>query len=162
MLCYLSLMIKSIWNSHLEQSKPQKKVHWMEQGAIIRRSSRFSTHDKRLLAIGLAILAILSPLYIDHRSMPEPELDEEPIYFSSYLPLLHLVLITAIAISGFLERGFTSLDPYWIHRVGGSSTGIIIVLIILSLVLKCKASPRNWCHGLWFQPETLACRVQVK
>ncbi|KAI3468057.1 hypothetical protein Pfo_024720 [Paulownia fortunei] len=114
----------------------------MEQGAI-RRSGRISCHDKRLLAIGLAILAIISPLYIDRRSMPEPELDEEPIYFSSYLPLLQLVLITAIAISGYLERGFIRLGPYCIHRVGGSSTGIIIVLIVLTLVLKCIASIRN-------------------
>lgn len=110
----------------------------MEQGAT-RRNTRFSAHDKRLLAIGLAILAILSPLYIDRRSTPEPELEEEPVYFSSYLPLLQLVLILAIAISVFWERGFTGLDPYWIHRVGGSSTGIIVVLIILTFVLKWKA-----------------------
>lgn len=110
----------------------------MEQEAV-RRSSRFSTHDKRLLVIGLAVLAVLSPLYIDRRSIPDPELDEEPVHFSSYLPLLELVLITAIAISGFLEHGFTRLDAYWIHRVGGSSTGIIIVLVILTLVLRFKA-----------------------
>lgn len=105
----------------------------------VRRSSRFATHDKRILAIGLAVLAVLSPLYIDRRSIPDPELDEEPVDFSSYLPLLELLLITAIAVSGFLEHGFTRLDPYWIHRVGGSSTGIIIVLVILSLVLRFKA-----------------------
>ncbi|KAH6804733.1 transmembrane protein [Perilla frutescens var. frutescens] len=110
----------------------------MEQGAI-RRNSRFSAHDKRLLAIGFAVLAVLSPLYIDRRSVPEPELEEEPVYFSSYLPLLQLVLIMAIAVSGFMERGFTGLDPYWIHRAGGSSTGIIVVLIILMFVLKWKA-----------------------
>ncbi|KAL8497051.1 hypothetical protein ACS0TY_020652 [Phlomoides rotata] len=111
----------------------------MEQEAVRRSSSRVSTHDKRLLAIGLAVLAVLSPLYIDRRSIPDTELDEEPVYFSSYLPLLELILITAIAISGFLEHGFTRLDPYWIHRVGGSSTGIIIVLVILALVLWFKA-----------------------
>ncbi|KAG8375762.1 hypothetical protein BUALT_Bualt10G0134000 [Buddleja alternifolia] len=114
----------------------------MEHEAI-RRSDRFSSHDKRLLAIALAILAIVSPLYIDRWSIPEPEIDEEPVYFSSYMPLLLLVLMTAIAISGYLEHGFTRIDPYWIHRVGGSSTGIIFILIVLSLVLKCKASTTN-------------------
>ncbi|KAK4388686.1 hypothetical protein Sango_2205600 [Sesamum angolense] len=108
-----------------------------------RRSTRFSSHDKRLLAIGFAILAVLSPLYIDRRSTPEPELEEEPIYFSSYLPFLLLLLVMAIAISGYMERGFTRLDPYWIHRAGGSSTGIIIILIVLTLILKCKASTGN-------------------
>ncbi|KAL0394234.1 UNVERIFIED_CONTAM: hypothetical protein Slati_4389600 [Sesamum latifolium] len=114
----------------------------MEHGAR-RRSTRFSSHDKRLLAIGFAILAVLSPLYIDRRSIPESELEEEPIYFSFYLPFLLLILVTAIAISGYMERGFARLDPYWIHRAGGSSTGIIIVLIVLTLVLKCKASTGN-------------------
>ncbi|KAK4412698.1 hypothetical protein Salat_2917000 [Sesamum alatum] len=117
----------------------------MEQGAGRRRSTRFSSHDKRLLAIGFAILAILSPLYIDRRSVPDPELEEEPVYLSSYLPILLLLLVTAISISGYLERGFPRLDPYWIHRVGGSSTGIIIILILLTLVLKCKAS--TWNRG---------------
>ncbi|KAI3454181.1 hypothetical protein Pfo_010844 [Paulownia fortunei] len=111
----------------------------MERGAIW-RSGRFSSHDQRLLAIGFAFLAIVSPLYIDRRSLTEPDLDEEPINFSSYLPLLLLILTTTIAISGYLERGFPRFDPYWIHRFGGSSTGIIIVLIYLALVLKCKAS----------------------
>lgn len=107
----------------------------MDQG----RNTRFSSHDKRLIAIGLAILAVLSPLYIDRGSTPEPELDEEPANFSAYLPLLQLLLIMAIAVSGFMERGLTGLDPYWIHRVGGSSTGIVVILIILTFVLKWKA-----------------------
>ncbi|PIN09222.1 hypothetical protein CDL12_18193 [Handroanthus impetiginosus] len=113
----------------------------MEQEATL-RGSRFSSHDKKILAIVFAILAVLSPLYIDRRSMPEPEL-EEPVNYSWYLPVVLVILITAIVISGYLERGFTGFDPYWIHRVGGSSTGIVIVLIVLSLVLKCKASAKN-------------------
>lgn len=108
------------------------------EGAV-RRNSRFSDHDKRALAIGLAILAILSPLYINRGSISEAELEEEPVDFSSYLPLLQLLLIMAIAVSGFMERGFTGLDPYWIHRVGGSSAGIVVVLIVLTFVLKWKA-----------------------
>ncbi|KAL7112280.1 hypothetical protein ACP275_05G142600 [Erythranthe tilingii] len=111
----------------------------MEQRAIL-RSGRFSYHDQRLLAIGLAILAIVSPLYIDRRLITEQEeadIEEGIIDLSSYLPLLLLILITSIAVSGYIERGFV-LDPYWIHRVGGSSTGIVILLIVLALVLKCK------------------------
>ncbi|KAL1552300.1 hypothetical protein AAHA92_13113 [Salvia divinorum] len=110
----------------------------MEQEAV-RRNSRFSAHDKRALAIGLAILAILSPLYINRGSISEAELEEEPVSFSSYLPLLQLLLIMAIAVSGFMEHGLTELDPYWIHRAGGSSTGIVVVLIILTFVLKWKS-----------------------
>ncbi|KAK6118334.1 hypothetical protein DH2020_047905 [Rehmannia glutinosa] len=92
----------------------------MGQGPI-RRSFRFTSYDQRILAIGFAILAVLSPLYVDRRSSPELELDEEPIDFSSYLPLLLLILITTIAISGYLERGFTAFDPYWIHRAHETS-----------------------------------------
>ncbi|CAI9771503.1 unnamed protein product [Fraxinus pennsylvanica] len=103
------------------------------------RGRRISSLDHKLMAIGLAILAILSPLYIDRRSVSEPEV-EEPINFSSYLPLLLLVLILGIAFSSFKDTLFTRFDPYWIHRVGGSSTGIIITLAVLGLVLKCKAS----------------------
>lgn len=102
------------------------------------RRSKLSSHEKRFFAIGLAVLATLSPLYIDRRSIPEDELEDEPIDLSSYLPLLLLVLITAIAVSGYLEHGFSRFDPYWIHRVGGSSTGIVILLVVLAFVLKFK------------------------
>ncbi|KAL2471925.1 Uncharacterized protein Adt_40061 [Abeliophyllum distichum] len=117
----------------------------MEQHqTAIQRSRRFSSHDHhKLWAIGLAIIAVLSPLYIDRRYIFEPEIEEEPIIFSSFLPLVLLVLIIGIAFSCFWETGFTRFDPYWIHRVGGSSTGIIIVLTVLGLVLKCKASSMN-------------------
>lgn len=113
----------------------------MEQDqTTIPRRRRFSSHDLKLLAIGLSILAILSPLYIDRRSIFEPEIEEEPIILSSCFPLLLLVLILGIAFSSFMETGFTRFDRYWIHRVGGSSTGIIIVLAVLGLVLKFKSS----------------------
>ncbi|KAL6556705.1 hypothetical protein OROGR_005993 [Orobanche gracilis] len=112
------------------------------KGAAMRSSSRFSSRDKRILAIASAVLAMLSPLYIDRNSKPESEVDEEePIYL---LPVLQMVLlIAAIAVSAYLQQGFTRLDPYWIHRVSGSSTGIVIVLIVLTLVLKCKATKLN-------------------
>ncbi|CAA2942135.1 uncharacterized protein LOC111379570 [Olea europaea subsp. europaea] len=110
-----------------------------DQTAILRRR-RITSHDLKLLVIGFSILAILSPLYIDRRSIFEPEIEEVPIFFSSCLSLLLLGLILGIAFSCFLETGFAGFDPYWIHRVGGSSTGIIIVLVVLGLVLKFKSS----------------------
>ncbi|KAK2989439.1 hypothetical protein RJ640_018757 [Escallonia rubra] len=113
----------------------------MEQGATSARSLRHSSSYKRLVAIGLTLLAILSPLFIDRRRGIDPELDEQPIEVSSYLPLLLLVLMIAIALSCYLDQSFARFDPYWIFRVGGSSGGIILLLILLGLVLKCKASP---------------------
>ncbi|KAL6295950.1 hypothetical protein ACE6H2_004092 [Prunus campanulata] len=113
----------------------------MEPGAASRRTSRFSSYE-RLVAIGLALLAVLSPLYIDRTTVDDSELDlEHPINFASWLPL---VLILALTLSLYLDRSFTRFDPYWIHRVGGSSSGITIILMVLALVLKCKASIRNW------------------
>ncbi|XP_073131289.1 uncharacterized protein [Henckelia pumila] len=112
----------------------------MEQAAVRRTGRRLSSHDQRLVAIGLTILAVVSPLYIDRRYLTEPEFDEQPFNFSSYLPLLLLVLIAAIVVSAYWELGCTRFDPYWIHRAGGSSVGIMIVLMILAFILKCKAA----------------------
>lgn len=92
----------------------------------------------------MALLAVISPLYIDRRGASDPELDEVAVSFDSWLPLLLLVLISAIALSLFLDRSLTRFDPYWIHRVGGSSGGILVIILILALVLKCKASFRDW------------------
>ncbi|PON63407.1 Transmembrane protein [Trema orientale] len=114
----------------------------MELGATWRRS-RFSSYE-RLLAIGMALLAVISPLYIDRREVSDPELDEAAMSFDHWLPLLLFFLISAIALSLFLDRSLTRFDPYWIHRVGGSSGGILVILLVLALVLKCKASLRNW------------------
>ncbi|XP_059644398.1 uncharacterized protein LOC132286150 [Cornus florida] len=114
----------------------------MEQEAICKSGNRFLSYE-RLVAIGLALVAVLSPLYIDRTPEVELECDEQPFNLSSYLPLLLLVLITAITVSRFMERGFSRFDPYWIHRAGGSSYGIIIILVVLGLVLKCKASAKN-------------------
>lgn len=112
----------------------------------IRTRRRISTHSyERLLVIGFAVLAIISPLFID-RYKYEPEDDDEDdtpiiVSISSYLPLLLLILIVAIALCSYLERGFnTTFDPYLIYRVVGSSSGIVILLLLLSLVLKFKAS----------------------
>ncbi|XP_034684335.1 uncharacterized protein LOC117913461 [Vitis riparia] len=113
----------------------------MDQGATY-RSARFSSYE-RLGAIGLALLAVVSPLYIDRRPVLDPELDVQPISLVSWLPLLLMVLIFAITLSQYLDRRFSRFDPYWIHRVGGSSVGIIVILMVLALVLKCKASINN-------------------
>lgn len=110
----------------------------MEQGATF-RSSRSPSYDQRVVAICLALVAVVSPLYIDRIKETEPELDEEPVNISSYLPLLLLILIMAIAVSRYLDRSFITFDPNWIHRVCGSSSGIIILLLILAFVLKFKS-----------------------
>ncbi|KAK7383363.1 hypothetical protein VNO78_29040 [Psophocarpus tetragonolobus] len=103
-----------------------------------RRRSRFSSYE-RVAAISLVILAVASPLYIDNRES-ELEDEEQSINFPFWLPLLLFVLILAIALSAFLDRNFTRFDRNWIHRVGGSSGGIVLILVLLFLVLKCKAS----------------------
>ncbi|KAK9273797.1 hypothetical protein L1049_018607 [Liquidambar formosana] len=90
----------------------------MEQGAICRRgqSGRFYSYE-RLAAIGFGLLAVFSPLYIDRRQETEEEVDLE-----SWLPpLLLMVLVVAIALSRSSDRSLCRLDPYWIHRVVGSS-----------------------------------------
>lgn len=108
----------------------------MELGATWRRS-RFSSYE-RLVAIVMALLAVISPLYIDRREVDESELDEASISSVSWLPLLLLVLISAIALSLFFDKSFTRFDPNWIHRFGGSSGGILIILLILALVINLK------------------------
>lgn len=107
------------------------------------RSGRYSSYDQRVVAICLGAIAVISPLYIDRRKEIDPEIDEQPTNFSSYSPLLLMILMAAIAVSGCRDRGFFPCggggDPNWIHRVGGSSIGIVIVLLILAFVLKCKS-----------------------
>ncbi|KAF6174854.1 hypothetical protein GIB67_026342 [Kingdonia uniflora] len=103
--------------------------------------------NEKLGAIGLAIIAVFSPLYINQKSYydPEQEIELQSIEVSSWLlPLLLVVLIVFITISQNMDQSFKRLDPYWIHRMGGSSCGISILLVVLALVLKCKMSLRNW------------------
>ncbi|XP_061349573.1 uncharacterized protein LOC133294833 [Gastrolobium bilobum] len=111
----------------------------MELGAS-RKGSKFSSYE-RVAAISMVVLAVASPLYMDRK--PESELqddDHQPMNFAFWLPLLLFVLILAIALSAFLDRSFTRFDRDWIHRAGGSSGGIVLILIVLFLVLMCKAS----------------------
>ncbi|XP_026396438.1 uncharacterized protein LOC113291079 [Papaver somniferum] len=97
--------------------------------------------SEKLVAIGLGLLAVLSPLYIDQKASEEEE--EEDVYefsFAPWLPLLLVVLMVSIYCSRQVDQNFTNFDPYWIHRVGGSSCGIIFLLVVIALVLKFKAS----------------------
>lgn len=104
---------------------------------------RFSSSDK-LAAIGLALLGVVSPLFIDSRQVIVVEEDDNTIFLASWLPLLLLILLITITMSRCVDREFTRFDPNWIHRVGGSSVGILATLIVLALILKVKSSFRNW------------------
>lgn len=98
---------------------------------------------ERLVCVVLAVLAVLSPLYIDRRRPAawDSDDDEEGGGVSALLlPALLIVLILAINVTCFLDRRVVRFDPYWIHRVGGSSCGLMATLLLLGFVLKCKAS----------------------
>ncbi|XP_022754145.1 uncharacterized protein LOC111302551 [Durio zibethinus] len=90
------------------------------------QSMDLSSSYERLVAIGLIDLGVVSPLYINRGTVSEREPDEQPINSASWLPLL----------------SYTKFDPNWIYRVGGSA-GILLVLLVLAFVLKCKASDLN-------------------
>ncbi|GAB2222981.1 hypothetical protein Droror1_Dr00017114 [Drosera rotundifolia] len=127
-------MIKG-FSSHLHFS--------MELGAARRRTRKFSSYNKPA-AIVLTFLAILSPIYIDRRRVPvDPYSEEQPLNFAILQPLFLLVLTTAVALSCYIDHGSTRFDPYWIHRFGGSPSGIFLLLALLVLILRCKASVNN-------------------
>ncbi|XP_022142189.1 uncharacterized protein LOC111012362 [Momordica charantia] len=108
------------------------------------RRSGFSSYD-RLVAVGLGLLAVVSPLYIDRRPTVELDEDEESsINFGFWLPVLLITLIFVIAGLLHLEQRCARFDAYWIHRVGGSSCGIFFILLLLAFVLKCRASLVFW------------------
>ncbi|CAI9095953.1 OLC1v1032000C1 [Oldenlandia corymbosa var. corymbosa] len=121
-------------------------------GVKLMSAGRSSSYDQRVVAICLALVAVVSPVYVDRMKMFNEvvELEDEPagilssiISAFSYLllPLLLLMLIVSISVSRYLvddERSVSRFDPNWIHRVCGSSTGIIILLLILSMVLRFK------------------------
>ncbi|KAF3446111.1 hypothetical protein FNV43_RR11290 [Rhamnella rubrinervis] len=128
--------------SHLSAS--QKKWVRRLQGNRTKSSKGEQNETKKerghfSVSQGLGLLAVISPLYIDRREEDDSE-EDEAFNFDSWLPLLLIVLILAITASLFLERRLARFDPYWIHRVGGSSGGILVILMILALVLKCKSA----------------------
>ncbi|XVF48754.1 hypothetical protein PTKIN_Ptkin03bG0214800 [Pterospermum kingtungense] len=112
------------------------------------RSSRSSSYE-RLVAIGLIVFGVVSPLYINRGTMSELDPDEQQVDFTYWLLLLLLILISVIALSLYCDSSFTRFDPNWIHRVGGSSAGILLILLVLAFVLKCKASDLN--REAWFK-----------
>uniref|UniRef100_A0A0D9VQ66 Uncharacterized protein n=1 Tax=Leersia perrieri TaxID=77586 RepID=A0A0D9VQ66_9ORYZ len=96
---------------------------------------------EKLVCVFLAVLAVLSPLYIDRRPEVDSDDEEDGVGVSAlWLPALLIVLILAINVTCFMDRRVVRFDPYWIHRVGGSSCGLMATLLLLGFVLKCKAS----------------------
>ncbi|MQL73668.1 hypothetical protein Taro_006005 [Colocasia esculenta] len=111
-------------------------------GGCMGRGRRRPSSTEKLVAIGLTLLAIASPLYVD-RTPPRPEEEEEESEYGSsaarLLPAALVVLILAtISFASFFDSRYTRFDPYWIHRVGGSSAGIVALLLLLALVLKVQ------------------------
>ncbi|KAH7683720.1 hypothetical protein IHE45_05G201600 [Dioscorea alata] len=100
---------------------------------------RHSSSEK-LAAITLVLLAVLSPLYIDRKPPVELETESEGGGFILLLPLVLIFLVIAINITYVCDRRFMRCDPYLIHRVGGSSAGIVAILFILTFMLWFKSS----------------------
>ncbi|CAI8606057.1 unnamed protein product [Vicia faba] len=76
------------------------------------RGSKFSSYE-RVAAISLVVLAVASPLYIDHRSESELEDDEQPISVAFWLPMLLIVSVLVIVVSAFwirVSQGLIVLD----------------------------------------------------
>jgi hypothetical protein len=99
-----------------------------------------STSTEKLVCVVVAVLAVLSPLYIDRRPEAERDDDDGAAASALWLPGLLAVLILAINVTCFVNRRVVRFDPYWIHRVWGSSGGLMLMLLLLGFVLKCKAS----------------------
>ncbi|KAJ1298558.1 hypothetical protein BS78_01G462600 [Paspalum vaginatum] len=100
-----------------------------------------SSSTEKLVCFVLAVLAVLSPLYIDRRPASERDDDDDDEGGSAlWLPALLVALILAINVTCFMDRRVIRFDPYWIHRVWGSSCGLMAMLLLLGFVLKCKAS----------------------
>jgi len=101
-----------------------------------------SSSTEKLVCFVLAVLAVLSPLYIDRRPASECEEEEydEGGPSALWLPAVLVALIVAINVTCFMDRRVVRFDPYWIHRVWGSSGGLLAMLLLLGFVLRCKAS----------------------
>lgn len=114
----------------------------MDHEATNRRHTRRHSSSEKLLAISLGIIGVISPLLIDKKPQTFEDLELEEQRFlsiSTYLVLVLLVLTIVAAFSCYLDHSLTRFDPYWIYRVGGSSGGIIALLLVLTFVLRCRA-----------------------
>ncbi|XP_062213556.1 uncharacterized protein LOC133914471 [Phragmites australis] len=101
-----------------------------------------SSSTEKLVCVVVAVLAVLSPLYIDRKPAAERDEEDDGGGFGSalWLRALLVVLVLAINVTCCVDRRVVRFDPYWIHRVGGSSCGLMAMLLLLGFVLKCKAS----------------------
>lgn len=103
-------------------------------------------YTKRFTAITLGVLAVASPLFVDkfrYNVTPDDEDDEdEGVILASWLilPMILVSLIIAINFANLFHRSYFRFDPYWIHRVGGSSFGIGLFLFLLAIILNFKSS----------------------
>ncbi|KAG2333576.1 hypothetical protein Bca52824_004756 [Brassica carinata] len=43
----------------------------------------------------------------------------------------------------YCDQSLTRFGPYWIHRLCGSFGGLLVILILLVFVWKCKASAQT-------------------
>ncbi|KAL6867743.1 hypothetical protein ACP4OV_015767 [Aristida adscensionis] len=102
-----------------------------------------SSSTEKLVCVVVAVLAVLSPLYIDRRPAESDDEEEDGggvLPSALLLPALLVVLILGINVTCFMDRRVVRFDPYWIHRAWGSSCGLMAMLMLLGFVLKCKAS----------------------
>ncbi|CAN8252517.1 unnamed protein product [Cochlearia groenlandica] len=95
--------------------------------------------SRKFLILSLSVLAVLSPLYIDNSSDEELEENEELFGFMFWFSMFLFLLVLAIALSLYCDQSLTRFDPYWIHRLCGSFGGLLVILVLLLFVLKCKS-----------------------
>lgn len=101
---------------------------------------RNNSSTTKFVAIALALLAVVSPLYMDRKAELEDDYRESGGLLPLWLLFVLIILVLVINLTCFVDKRNMRFDPYWIHRFGGSSCGIIVLLLVLGFVLKCKAS----------------------
>ncbi|XP_071740581.1 uncharacterized protein [Rutidosis leptorrhynchoides] len=109
----------------------------MDHEGTSRRHGRKHSSSEKLLAISLGIIGVISPLFVDKKPQNFEGFKLEEQHFlsiSTYLVIASFVLIIVAAFSCYSDQSLTRFDPYWIYRVGGSSGGIIALLLLLTFV----------------------------
>ncbi|KAJ0987595.1 hypothetical protein J5N97_005951 [Dioscorea zingiberensis] len=89
----------------------------------------------RLAAVIFALLVIIRPSFNGGRRAPVLEHEDGNGSLESWLPLLLVLVVLGISLTQVMDKRFLRFDPYWIHRVGGSSCGIAVLLVMLALIL---------------------------
>lgn len=137
-------MVEHKYNGRERREAPNKKenknrVANSDRSRCMGGRRQYTT--EKVVAVALTLIAVVSPLYVDRRpAAADIELEDEPTLPTYWLHLLLAFLIVSIFFSSCLDQTLMRSDPYWVHRVGGSSAGIIALLLLLALVLKIKAS----------------------